>query len=342
MANLYQFQKKLVPELMEKMDERYRIIKGIATLQPVGRRTLAEHLQQTERHIRSETEFLDRQGIIDVTNKGMFITSTGQDILENYYRMMEESSDLSTLEKQLQERLGISHIKIVPGDADATPETKQLLGKEAANILHDQLIDDPIIDVTGGSTMALVAEYMRPLKNSKPLFIPARGGLGDLHEYQANSICVKMADQCEGDYRLLHVPDEMNAELREKMLEQPGVKEIVSLMEQADLLIHGVGDALAMAERRKATEAMKTQLEKSKAVGEAFGYYIDQNGNIIDRVNSIGVSIDLVKKIPTLITVAGGSSKKQAISAFLKWVKSDWLVTDEVVARYLMEQWQTD
>lgn len=60
-----------------------------------------------------------------------------------------------------------------------------------------------------------------------------------------------MAQETNGDYRLLHVPDEMGPDLKEKMLEQPGVKEIVSLMEQADVLIHGVGDALAMANRRK-------------------------------------------------------------------------------------------
>lgn len=45
--------------LMNKMDERYQILKGIAMLEPVGRRSLADYLKETERHIRSETEFLD-------------------------------------------------------------------------------------------------------------------------------------------------------------------------------------------------------------------------------------------------------------------------------------------
>lgn len=316
MKSLYQFQQILIPELMNKMDERYQILKGIAMLEPVGRRSLADYLKETERHIRSETEFLDRQGLIEVTNRGMLITSAGQEIVESYYRMVKESTDLTTLEHQLKSRLGLNQIKIVPGDADSSPETKQLLGKEAAIIFHEQIKDQSIVDVTGGSTMAMVANYMKPLEKKRPLFIPARGGLGDLHEYQANSICVKMAQETNGDYRLLHVPDEMGPDLKEKMLEQPGVKEIVSLMEQADVLIHGVGDALAMANRRKANEATKEKLKSSKAVGEAFGYYFDKNGNVIDRVDTIGISAELVKNIPSLITVAGGSSKKKLLLLF--------------------------
>lgn len=125
--------------IKNKMDERYQILKGIAMLEPVGRRSLADYLKETERHIRSETEFLDRQGLIEVTNRGMLITSAGQEIVESYYRMVKESTDLTTLEHQLKSRLGLNQIKIVPGDADSSPETKQLLGKEAAIIFHDKL-----------------------------------------------------------------------------------------------------------------------------------------------------------------------------------------------------------
>lgn len=120
MKSLYQFQQILIPELMNKMDERYQILKGIAMLEPVGRRSLADYLKETERHIRSETEFLDRQGLIEVTNRGMLITSAGQEIVESYYRMVKESTDLTTLEHQLKSRLGLNQIKIVPGDADSS------------------------------------------------------------------------------------------------------------------------------------------------------------------------------------------------------------------------------
>lgn len=123
MKSLYQFQQILIPELMNKMDERYQILKGIAILEPVGRRSLADYLKETERHIRSETEFLDRQGLIEVTNRGMLITSAGQEIVESYYRMVKESTDLTTLEHQLKSRLGLNQIKIVP--EMQTPPLKQ-------------------------------------------------------------------------------------------------------------------------------------------------------------------------------------------------------------------------
>ena len=52
------------------------------------------------------------------------------------------------------------------------------------------------------------------------------------------------------------------------------MKEVISAIKSADMMIHGIGDALAMAERRNETPEMLKQLMMEHAVGEALGYYL--------------------------------------------------------------------
>ena len=59
------------------MERRYSILRQISLSEPVGRRTLSNILDISERVVRSETEFLKEQGLIDVAVSGMTITYEG-------------------------------------------------------------------------------------------------------------------------------------------------------------------------------------------------------------------------------------------------------------------------
>ncbi|WP_338157649.1 sugar-binding transcriptional regulator [Piscibacillus halophilus] len=318
------------------MEKRYEILKAIHLSEPIGRRALAEQLNKTERQMRSEIEFLDEQGLVEVTNKGMWVSEDGRSIVETYPDIMREISDLDNLETQLLNVLPVHKVKIVPGNSDEDDEVKALLGQAAAQELSQRVQDNSIVTVTGGSTMAAVAHHMNPIDQVRPLFVPARGGLGDMHEYQASSICVQMAKQMNGSYRLLYVPDTVGKDIYSKMMEEPAVKDVISLIQQADIVIHGIGDALKMARRRQADDEQIKLLKDQSAVGEAFGYYFDQNGKTIHQLNSIGMTKEFLTEDKTIMTVAGGSSKSQAISAFFKWGSTDVLIIDEAIARDLL------
>ena len=77
MKNLLKIQQKLIPEVIEIMAKRYLILREISLSGPIGRRALATILQNSERIIRSETEFLKQQGLINVNLQGMTITDEG-------------------------------------------------------------------------------------------------------------------------------------------------------------------------------------------------------------------------------------------------------------------------
>ena len=81
MEKLLNSQKKLIPQVIELMERRYSILRQISLSEPIGRRTLSNMMEISERVIRSETELLKEQGLINVAVSGMTITEEGLNLL---------------------------------------------------------------------------------------------------------------------------------------------------------------------------------------------------------------------------------------------------------------------
>src|SRR5690625_7387969 len=77
---------------------------------------------------------------------------------------------------------------------------------QCLSYLKNTIHTDCTIAVTGGTTMSAVADAMVPLdKQGQCIYVPARGGIGEKVENEANANVAKMAEQAKGDYRLLYV-----------------------------------------------------------------------------------------------------------------------------------------
>src|SRR5699024_5988931 len=156
---------------------------------------------------------------------------------------------LNVLEKQIKEQLQLDDVIVVPGNSDEISWVKKEMGKACVTYLKQKVSTPSTIAVTGGSTMAAVAEMMTPLETS-PLVVPARRGLGEKVEHQANTIAAQMARKANGKYRLLYVPDTLSESSYQTMINEPSIIEVLRLIRGANVVIHGIGDALTMAERR--------------------------------------------------------------------------------------------
>lgn len=340
MKRLLNIQKQLVPDILEVLTERFRILRFIRLMQPIGRRSLATSLGMSERVLRSEVTFLKEQRLIHIASSGMTLTEQGQTLHDQLEEMMREVFDLKELEKQLKQILGLKKVLIVPGDSDQYPTVKKELGKACVQLIKQlqPSLEKKIIAVTGGTTVAEVAEMMTPDSDMKEtLFVPARGGLGEQVENQANTICAAMATKAMGSYRLLHVPDQLSPESYASLMEEPTLKELQSMIRSAEMVVHGIGEATTMAKRRNSSNEMLHILQEKNAVAEAFGYYFNQTGDIIHKVLTIGLQLEDVTSTKYVIAVAGGSTKAKAISAYMKQKASNILVTDEGAALELLQ-----
>lgn len=304
----------------------------------IGRRTLASTLHMTERVLRSETEFLKSQGLIDIDSSGMRVSESGQRLVQEMEPMIKQLFGLAELEAELERRCGLKKVVIVPGDSDRSPIVKKELGRAGAALLRQVVSGEEVIAVTGGSTMAEMANGLTASSRFKRCcFVPARGGLGETVELQANTIAATMAKRTGGHYRLLHVPDHLGEEAYHSLIQEPNIRELLEEIRKAKIVVHGIGDAMAMAARRKVDQATIESLKREGALAEAFGYYFDRNGHVVHKVPTVGLQLEDIRRTDCVIAIAGGTSKGEAIAAVLRHGHEHMLVTDEAAAEQLLE-----
>ncbi|MDQ6422744.1 sugar-binding domain-containing protein [Paenibacillus sp. LHD-117] len=333
MRQLIELQQQLVPELLDTMRKRYLILNQVMLAGTIGRRTLASELGMTERVLRAETDFLKEQGLLEIQTAGMLISDEGRTLLERLEPMYNSLFGLSELEEKIKTYFGLTQVIVVPGDSESSMQAKRELGKAAGQVLRASMKPDDVIAVTGGTTIAQVANQLTISTALKSIrFVPARGGLGESHDYQANTLASTMAKRTGGHYRLLHVPDHLGEEAFASLMQEPNIQELVEVIRSARIVVHGIGDAMVMARRRKLEQTTVDEIAAEGALAEAFGFYFDRSGAVVHKMQTIGLRLDDIVKTEVVIGVAGGKSKGEAIAAVMRSGYDDVLVTDEAAA----------
>ena len=338
MRNLLEIQEQLLPDLMDTLKRRYKVLYQIKLTGMVGRRTLASSLSMTERVLRAETDFLKAQGLIEIETLGMRISGAGEHLLEQLEPVMKEIFGLASLEEKIRQAYRLRKVVIVPGDSESSSDVKRELGRAGAKALLSVVERGDIVAVTGGSTLAEVAEQMTPLTTgtlTDTWFVPARGGLGESVEIQANTIASKMAKKAGADYRLLHVPDLLSDDAYQSLVQDHHIQEIVDLIRKSRVIVHGIGDAMEMAHRRKLDQQSIENLQNDGAIAESFGYYFSDEGTVVHRMLTLGLRLEDIMQTETIIGIAGGASKARAIHSVLKFGQENILVIDEAAAAEL-------
>lgn len=333
MRNLIEIQKQLLPDLVETLKRRYSVLHHVKLSGVIGRRNLAASLNMTERTLRNELDLLKEQGLLETGSIGMWITPSGVKLLEEFQLYTKDLFGLAEIEEQIRRQYNLRQVMIVPGDSDQSEYTKKELGRAGAIALRKYVTKDDVIAVAGGSTMAEVANQMNVSSQWKGIvFVPARGGLGERVELQANTIASIMAKKSGGRYRLLHVPDHLGEEAYHTLMQDANIQEIIDVIRKSRIVLHGIGDAMTMAKRRRSESGTLQDLKKAGALAEAFGYYFDCNGQVVHNIPTAGLRLEDIQRTEIVIGVAGGKSKGEAIAAVLKFGHEDVLVTDEAAA----------
>ncbi|GGI64374.1 MULTISPECIES: sugar-binding transcriptional regulator [Enterococcus] len=331
----------IAPDFFQTIQERYRILQNIYWMQPVGRRVLADTLDTTERVLRTETDLLKKLELIDTSKSGMQLTTKGERVYHQLGHLTDQLFGMDRLERALANHFGISRCLITPGNSDQQEKVIDELGYLLWDSLNQKLPNGRnIIAVMGGTTMAKVAEKVSNLETSHRhnLFVPARGGIGESVKVQANSVSAMMAMQSRGDYRSLYVPEQLSSATYDSLLQEPSILEVLNLISEANCVIHGIGRAIHMAARRKMTEEQMVMLKQKNAVAESFGYFFNEDGEVVYRIPRIGLQLKDLLNIPYVFAIAGGKSKVKAINAYMKNApKQTWLITDEAAANAILK-----
>jgi len=343
MRQLIELQKQLVPELLDAMRKRYNILKQVMLAGTIGRRALATSLSMTERVLRAEVDLLNEKGLLIIQSSGMQLSEDGKKVLEQLEQLDPFVFGNTDLEDKLKAMFGLQQVIVVPGNSDESEMSKREMGRAAGRLLKHSIRSGDVIAVTGGTSTAQIAKYLTLPNTLKDiLFVPARGGLGESLEYQANTIVSKMAQRTGGQYRMLHVPDHISSDAYESLIQEPLIKEIVGVIRSARIIVHGIGDASVMARRRKAEPLEVEEMVDRGAMAESFGFYFNRAGQLVHKMKTVGMRLEDIAETEVLIAIAGGASKAEAIAAIMRFGYDHALVTDEGAANEMIRMFDQE
>lgn len=263
MQNELKWLEAIAPDMVDVFLKRFSVLRTIALMAPIGRRGLAVHLDMSERGLRTHTDMLRQLDLIQSSPAGMTLTKEGRSVLNGLSDMVNDMLGLQQSERDLARLLNIDRCFIVFGDCDAQDRVFASLG----GILNDTLAKilpegNNVIVVMGGNTMAQVAKEFSPELSTKRrlTFVPGRGGMGQSLAMQANTVCSIMAQRTHGESQSMYVPEKLSEKSYQPLLEEPSVQ----LIEQSNVVIHGIGRADEMAERREVDPNILQLLEQKK------------------------------------------------------------------------------
>ena len=204
---------------------------------------------------------------------------------------------LSTLEERLTQLLGIKKVILVPGDYEKNESILVDVARSAASYFTHIIQEDDIVSITGGTTML---EFSKGIKTD-------------------------------------NLPDKLGKESMMMLAQEPEIKRTLDLVSNSNIVVFGVGRADEMILKRNLPESKTQEILDKGAIGESFGYYFNQSGEIVYRLNTIGIDLESVKQARNVIAVFAGSKKVEAFLAISKINENLVLVTDEHSGRKLID-----
>lgn len=330
--------KKIAPDQLSILVRRYHVLKTIKILQPTGRRSVAQYMDLSERIVRGEVDKLSEEGLIEIAKAGMSVTVSGNSVLDALEDFTSQILGISIMEAELEKLLGIRKIFVVQGSCEENENVKKEIGLVGAQVLLKNISPKSTVAITGGSTVEALVDSIPDFSSKRAkIVVPARGGVGHKIEQQADTLASRLAKKLGSEYMLLNIPDNLGEIALNEIKNEPNVQDALEEMEQANILLFGIGNALEMAEKRRLSDAIYDFLMRNGAIAEAFGYYFNQKGEIIYSARSIGISLEQVKKISNVIAVAGGAKKAKSIIAVTKVIKNITLIIDEGAAMEILK-----
>lgn len=327
---------RLAPDVAQEIELRALVLERIGALQPVGRRLLAARLNLPEREVRTVASLLKKHGLIALDAAGMCLTPEADAILPMARRFSRELKGLTTLETALSERLEVDKVCVVAGDADCDPRVLSEVGRSAGLRLRGFLQTGATLAVTGGSTIREVAFAVPQGTPMNVMVVPARGGMGGALETQANTVACEIARRLGGHHRMMHLPDYLDGQALAEMRKLTEIDETLALLERADVVLHGIGRADDMAQRRQVPGPVGAEVLRKGAVAEAYGGYFDRRGRLVYSASTVAHDLGALKPQCAMIAVAAGAKKAEAIAAVMKNRRHAMLVTDEGAAKAIL------
>jgi lsr operon transcriptional repressor len=244
------------------------------------------------------------------------------------------------LEESLQQYFGLKHIRVLP--ALEQNEINTRLGIGASQMLMSVMKPNQLLAIGFGETIMQTIKYCNEFITHNHLkLITLSGGVGPY---------MKGIGELDGSCSISIIPAPLRAssvEAAKLFKREACVRDTMRAAGAADVAIVGIGST---RQKGQATllrsgyinEDSQQELRAKGAIGDILGYFMQHDGAIqpdtVLHDELISLPLEKLVKIPTVIGIAGGENKVEAILSALKGKYINSLVTEEITARMILTQ----
>ncbi len=252
-------------------------------------------------------------------------------------------SDCVELAEQVSARYGLVETLVTP-DLDDYIEQKRVIGT-AAETMVSPLIDglDLGVGVGSGRTLSFTARALRARLRPESWVVGLTGGVTSGSATNTFEVATTFARTLGVECHYLTAPIYcVNPESRDAILLNEELTDVLARTEIADVGLVSCGallDDTSLTQIRVVKDHLDTVLRLG-AVGEFMGCFLDAQGRPIDHFlndSIIALQPDKMRLKPVSVLASGGRDKIPIIRAILRAGYVNRLVTNETVARALLQ-----
>lgn len=242
------------------------------------------------------------------------------------------------LETALAQRFALKLARVLP--ALNTPPMTTRLGIGAAQSLMGVLQPGQLLAVGFGETTMSCLQHLSGFIGSQQIrLVTLSGGVGP---YMTG------IGQLDAACSVSMIPAPLrvsSADVAGILKRESSVRDVILAATAADVAVVGIG---SVNQKRDATilrsgyisEGEQLMFARKGAVGDILGYFLQADGQKVEGLEIhhelLGVTLDELAQLPTIIGVAGGEEKAEAIYAALRGQRINGLVTEEATARAVL------
>ena len=247
------------------------------------------------------------------------------------------------LEARLEKAYSLKEVVVTEGEA-GRPLT-QNLGLAGAQLLKRLMTARDVLGISWGRTLLSVVSgfYAPDLQGAR--LVQMAGCLNMRgQDMQALELLHRLGACFQTEPMVLFCPSIVSSpQVKKGLLQDPRIMEVLEAARNCTIALMGIGEmeeSSGLFRHGYVSSEWWSVLKQSGAVGNLCMNFYDAAGQACcPEFGEVTVTTSLkdIKQIPTVIGVAGGPEKVQAISGALKLGVLDILVTDNLTAKKLLE-----
>lgn len=261
-------------------------------------------------------------------------------------KVLTPLADCVELEERLKVRFQLREAVVVPSLVDPV-EQQRTIGEAAGELLNSVIAGRDLgVGIGWGRTLSFATRRLQMRPNSQSWVVGLMGGVTRASLTNTFEVAMSVARALGLECHYLTAPIYCSSpESLAAILHNDEIADVLARTEIADVALIACGD---LHERSpipslRVVKDNLDELERLGAVGEVLGYFLRADGEPVDHIinrSIMAISLEGLRKKPVSVLASGGLYKAPIIRATLLGGYVNHLVTDEAVARVLLDDAQ--